>query len=229
MHTDLRFQNWEIATANRKSQAAQDLFVLCATHGQRGGTFLEIGASDAKELSNTYILEKFFKWQGVSLDIDFRSKLSFLRHGRKSKFILKDATRFDYRRVETNFPTTSVIDYLSLDIEPMTNTLKALKQVMAAGLTFRVITYETDFYDMHIDRQTAERVRTESRQILSDAGYSLVAGDVCVQEGGAPFEDWWVRADLIDAERLSKIMDTFGDGMSGDALLGVVYKGGEQN
>jgi FkbM family methyltransferase len=50
---------------NIKSQFGQDLFVLFALNWKRGGYFVEFGATNGKELSNTYLLEKDFEWTGI--------------------------------------------------------------------------------------------------------------------------------------------------------------------
>ena len=47
------------------SQFFQDLFVLYVLKGKESGTFLEFGATDGVELSNTNLLENKFGWQGV--------------------------------------------------------------------------------------------------------------------------------------------------------------------
>ena len=47
------------------SQFKQDLFVISATGGKRGGFFVEFGATDGVSLSNTYTLEKEFGWSGI--------------------------------------------------------------------------------------------------------------------------------------------------------------------
>ena len=47
------------------SQLFQDLFVLFSMQEKRGGQFLEFGATDGRELSNTFSLEKHFGWRGV--------------------------------------------------------------------------------------------------------------------------------------------------------------------
>ncbi len=49
----------------QKSQLRQDLFVLFITKLKRDGFFVEFGACDGVELSNTLTLEKDFNWKGI--------------------------------------------------------------------------------------------------------------------------------------------------------------------
>jgi FkbM family methyltransferase len=51
--------------SNAKSQIGQDILALCANGLKRNGFFVEFGASDGVELSNTHILEKKFGWTGI--------------------------------------------------------------------------------------------------------------------------------------------------------------------
>jgi FkbM family methyltransferase len=50
---------------NMKSQIDQDLFVLYSLGWKRGGYFVEFGATNGVDLSNTYLLEKDFGWTGI--------------------------------------------------------------------------------------------------------------------------------------------------------------------
>jgi FkbM family methyltransferase len=47
------------------SQLQQDLEVVRYYNKKEGGFFIEIGASDGLELSNTYLLETQYKWKGI--------------------------------------------------------------------------------------------------------------------------------------------------------------------
>ena len=48
-----------------KSQLKQDLFVLNELNFIRNGYFVEFGVKDGIDLSNTYLLEKMFNWNGI--------------------------------------------------------------------------------------------------------------------------------------------------------------------
>ena len=48
-----------------KSQVAQDLFVLSELNFKRDGFFVEFGATNGIDLSNTLLLETKFNWKGI--------------------------------------------------------------------------------------------------------------------------------------------------------------------
>lgn len=48
-----------------KSQLFQDLFVLYCTGQKQKGFFIEFGATDGISLSNSWLLEKEFQWNGI--------------------------------------------------------------------------------------------------------------------------------------------------------------------
>ena len=48
-----------------KSQIRQDLFVLSEFNFKKNGFFVEFGATNGIDLSNTYLLEKEFGWHGI--------------------------------------------------------------------------------------------------------------------------------------------------------------------
>jgi FkbM family methyltransferase len=54
-------KNFNFANA----QIFQDLFVLFMTNEKRGGYFVEFGATNGVTLSNSYLLEKSFGWDGI--------------------------------------------------------------------------------------------------------------------------------------------------------------------
>lgn len=48
-----------------RAQLRQDLFVLSELNFKHGGFFVEFGATNGVDLSNTYLLEKVFGWTGI--------------------------------------------------------------------------------------------------------------------------------------------------------------------
>lgn len=51
-----------------KSQVRQDLFVLSYLNFKKHGYFVEFGACNGYDLSNTYLMEKEFGWSGIVAD-----------------------------------------------------------------------------------------------------------------------------------------------------------------
>jgi len=51
-----------------QAQFLQDLFVLLQSGRKRNGFFVEFGATNGRDLSNTYLLEKNFQWHGILVE-----------------------------------------------------------------------------------------------------------------------------------------------------------------
>ena len=51
-----------------KSQIRQDMIVLNHLNFKKSGFFVEFGATNGKDLSNTHLLEKSFSWQGILVE-----------------------------------------------------------------------------------------------------------------------------------------------------------------
>ena len=101
---------------------------------------------------------------GVELT-DKAVPLEDFKHPNRACYLLGvDALTLNYKNVLGN---NKRVDYLSLDIEPLTNTLACLKVLPLDEYRFSVITYETDYYDPATPRDVAEMVRKESRDTIS--------------------------------------------------------------
>lgn len=180
---------------NNYSQAFQDIFTLSVLNGKKNGTYVEIGGDHPVIISNTYLLETSFDWNGVSFEID-ENKVNQYNPLRRNKCICADATTFDYNKffIENNFPKQ--IDYLQVDIEPAWQTLNALKSLPLDDYRFSVITYETDIYKDGPD------AGEEAMEILLSKGYELLVRNVANQNN--PYEDWYVDPNAVDQNIISK-------------------------
>jgi len=55
----------DIMESSSKAQLKQDIFVLSELDCKKGGYFVEFGATNGVDLSNTYLLETKFGWTGI--------------------------------------------------------------------------------------------------------------------------------------------------------------------
>lgn len=179
------------------SQAGQDKFVLTMLQNKKNGKYLEIGAFHPTNISNTYLLERDYLWEGFSLDIVSEYVDNFNKV-RKNKCILADGTSFDYDEyIKKIWGDIDRIDYLQVDCEPAENTYQCLTSVPMDKYRFSVITFETDYYSC------GKKIRNLSREFLLDHGYLLVASDVN-NVGNDPFEDWYIDPTIIDKSIFEK-------------------------
>lgn len=181
---------------NNYSQAFQDMFVLTMLDGKRNGTYVEVGGDHGVVISNTYLLEDQFDWKGIAFEIE-EDRAEGYSSLRKNECMCADALEVNFSEIfkQRSFPKQ--IDYLQLDIDPASQTLKCLKNIPLDEYRFSVITFETDIY-----RDGAD-IAEESRQILLDFGYELIAKNVSNQS--VPFEDWYVDPTVVDKELISKL------------------------
>jgi len=173
------------------SGCGHDLFVLQTVNGKDRGRYLEIGSRNPISKNNTYVLEKYFNWEGISLDTDQKWFDEF-NSVRLNKTVLQDATTTDYDELLSRFNwEDKVVDYLSMDCEPAHQTFKALQKVMESEYEFKIITFEHDSYS------DKGYIKSLSREYLWNMGYNLVANmSTCTHD----HEDWWVHSDWFDID-----------------------------
>jgi hypothetical protein len=169
------------------SQIGQDRFVIESLNGKTNGTFLDIGCAGPVRFSNTHILEKFFNWSGIGIDIidvnEENGTWAFERPN--TKHFINDALKIDYHKLmqDNNMPST--IDYLSIDLEPPDLTLECLMLIPFDFYKFNVITFETDEY-----RSGGQERAKKSREYLASKGYKFIK-NVNMQD------DFYVLNELI--------------------------------
>lgn len=220
-----------IADIEYNSQVFQDKFVLTVLKFKTNGRFLELGANHPTNISNTFLLEKKYNWQGIMVEYDtnFRDQYKELRSS--SHHVFQNATLVDYKKIlgELNYP--SRMDYLQIDLEPgNSSTLKALQlldRTVFDTYKFATVTYEHDIYNQ---TSAFSNTRDESRKIFERRGYVRVFSDVnndgwqntasnkeklkngeavpiVSYPGTFPFEDWYVHPDLVDMDYIISLIE----------------------
>ena len=185
-------------------QAEQDKFVLNILKYKKKGFFLELGSNHPININNSYILEKNYEWNGIMVEYENKWLNHYKNFRPNSIHIINDATKIDYKNLFkiNNVPLN--LDYLQIDLEPNNgctlNTLKKLNSDVMDKYKFATITFEHDIY-----RTNYLNTRLASRKIFEDRGYVIVFSDV--NNGGNPYEDWWVHPELVDIEYVNLIKE----------------------
>lgn len=187
------------------AQAGQDAWVVEQLGGLRGGWFVDVGAYDGVEHSNTLALERDYGWSGLCVEPnpDAHRRLAASRSGSTCVCALASdravALPFDGIAVSvdaaarlTTADTLSrfledaaapaVVDYLSVDVEG--HELHVLDGIDFDRWHVRLVTVEHNLYRDGPDRKDAIHRR------LSAAGFERVVEDV-VAAGYGPYEDWY--------------------------------------
>jgi hypothetical protein len=174
------------------SQLGQDRWVARTLGERRDGTFLDIGAGDPVDISNTEELERVYGWRGVLCDIGTEDRL---RAARLSE-VRGDAFAVDWAAECRRLAPGGRIGYLSLDLEPPLLTLIALMRLPLATVRFDCLTVEHDAY------RDGGVIRAAMRGILQACGYALVAPDRGLEVDGRflEIEDWWVDPETVDVD-----------------------------
>jgi hypothetical protein len=149
-------------------QLEQDKIVLALLNGRRDGFFIDIGCGTPLINSNTYLLEKHFGWRGIGIDVTNQPDAISWADRPNTQHIVADATTFDYA---TLVPDGTVVDFLSLDLEPPALTYDVLRMLPLDSWRPHVIAYEADAYR---DDEAAMREHQAS-EYLRAMGYSLRA------------------------------------------------------
>lgn len=204
------FENFKYKFPNLKSipitpsQAWQDLFVLAMLEGKKDGRYIEIGANHPIHGSNTFALNRYFNYNGISIDIENFSD-HWKRERPECKFICTDATTIDYKMLFDELNISTQTDYLQIDVDPPEISLAVLKRLPLDTHRFSVITFETDVWQGDVS------VAEESRKILKSYGYQLVVKNVaCCSKNSdgnivwQPFEDWWVDPAVVSKSKIQE-------------------------
>jgi len=193
------------------SQAKQDLFV----HNLIGknGTYVEIGGHLPARRSNTYNLVVHEGWNGFSIEFDRSYQKEWEAcYERNTKVYWGDAIIFDYAKASKDLGFNTHFNYLSVDIEPPSNTFAALQKVINDGITFDIITFEHDSY------QCDENFHTKACEFLLPLGYKVAVYDVWSKRPERLFETWFI------SEKIDFPMMPYSNWLKSQNLLGTLHK-----
>lgn len=211
--------NHEKKNINSKSQLSQDLFVLQCLKFKAAGFFVEFGAADGINLSNSYLLEKEYEWKGILAEPAkiWKQKLKENRNCIiESKCIWKKSGTF-LPFIETSQPELSTINHFSdldfqrdkrkdnITYEVETLSLNDLLLIHGAPKEIDYLSIDTegsesdileafDFSKYNIKVITVEHNYRAQRQkifeLLSTNGFKRVFETISL------FDDWYVHTSL---------------------------------
>lgn len=188
------------------SQAGQDAWIAELFQNKTNGFFIDIGAYDGIEISNTYHLEKHLGWKGLCIEAGF-DNYEKLKGNRVSQSLWCAVTdyigmcHFDendkygmitigdlntqcctLEKILDSFNSPRVIDYLSIDIEG--GEVKALSGFQFDKYHINAITVE------HNDYNSGPANKEAIYEILTRNNFTRVKE---VSAGGLHFEDWYLN------------------------------------
>jgi FkbM family methyltransferase len=207
-------------SSKSKSQICQDLFVLSEMQFMRDGYFVEFGATDGINLSNSFLLEKEYGWRGILAEPAkiWHESLRLNRSAHiETKCVWKDSES-ELLFNETKIPELSSIDFFSAIDDGhrdgreygskyvvMSISLNDMLDKFDAPDHFNYLSIDTEGSELEIlsafnferykvDIITCEHNNTESRSeiysLLKRHGYERKFEDI------SQFDDWYVRSDL---------------------------------
>ena len=189
-----------------QSQIGQESWVAFALDYKRHGFYLEIGAFNARILSNTLVLETSLGWNGTGVEINQQLAEAY-NSERRNKIICADATVLEYEKELDRINAPNIIDYLQVDIDPPANSYKALAGVMRGSRQFRLITFEHDLYATRFKFIKVNYFwKWKAFLLLRSKGYVCVASNVA--NGKFRQEDWYANKSMnIERLRLPRSID----------------------
>lgn len=203
---------------NKFSQAGQEDWVEAMTNGKRNGYFVDVGAYDGIESSNTLYLERALGWTGLCIEAG-REQFQSLANNRPLSLNINMAVMpymgtcgFTGHAVDDAgervpcAPLTeilqlagapNIIDYMSIDIEG--GEVGAVQTMDWKKYTVNLITIEHNLY-LHGPQQ-----KNEIYAILSNNGFVRVVDNApCLDRNPAwfmqPYEDWYAHETFLAAK-----------------------------
>lgn len=202
---------------NSHAQLFQDLLVIFLTKGKRNGFFVEFGATNGRDLSNTFTLEQHFGWKGLLAEpakcwqaalkanrkaaIDTRcvwrqtgAKLEFKETENAELSTLSNLVDEDFQGSARVKGTTYSVETVSLnDLLKTHNVPQEIDylSIDTEGSELEILqTFDFADYDikiMTVEHNFVEPNRQEVFKLLTSKGF------IRLFEGLSKFDDWYVK------------------------------------
>ena len=196
------------------SQSNQDKWILEQLKFKTNGVFVDIGAYDGIQTSNTYCLEKFYDWTGICVEANY-NVYNNLTKNRNCKNIYGAVSYYNgecifssdkisdvgvttpcftiNKILEDNLNDT-IIDYLSLDVEG--HELCILENLDFSKWKFKFMTVEHNLYCSGSEK------KDKIFDLLSKNGYTRVVDNaLCLDPNpewhNKPYEDWYANFNIL--------------------------------
>jgi len=200
-----------------KAQLWQDLFVLSELEFKKNGFFVEFGAANGVELSNTYLLEKNFNWAGILAEpakywhselkrnrsafiedkcvwVDSTSTLTFNETSTPELSTIASFSSGDMHRKSRESGRKYSVDTISLnDLLMKYNAPRYIDylSIDTEGSEFAILS-SLDFEKFSFKVITCEHAYTKERENIK--AFLESHGYVRKYQELSAFDDWYVRA-----------------------------------
>jgi FkbM family methyltransferase len=208
---------WDIVL-NAKSQLGQDILALSVNGIKKNGFFVEFGATDGVELSNTFILEKKFGWTGILCEPGRVWHKDLARNRNcliDTRCVANQSDEFIDFAQAPNAMLSTIVDFQGTDLHAEARANSLVYQVKTVSLRDLLRTYNApfeidflsidtegseysilrdfDFGEYRFNVICVEHNYTSSRDklfdLLASNGYKRVYREL------SKFDDWYVRSE----------------------------------
>lgn len=198
------------------SQIGQDLDVLKLYSNKSSGTFIEIGASDGKNLSNTYLLEQL-GWKGVCVE-PIPEKFELLQKNRTAINFNKAAYNVSGKQIEFTVAESSLLSGITHEFDAHKPQKDTSRQILVETITLNDLIHQSGlpsfidylsldtegseyeilkvfdfskytFGTIHVEHNNIKPKRQNIRSLLMSHGYNFL------QEN--KWDDYYVHKSLI--------------------------------
>jgi len=170
---------------NSVAQLNQDLFAAIFNRFKNNGYFIEIGANDGFDYSNTLYLERAFSWDGLLIEANPKYKESLSKRDAKS-FIAAVADSdgiFEFVDADLYGGISESIDAETMKKNGFSSTIQVQGLKLQNILEKNSVPKDIDF--ISIDVEGAER--SVLRQMLELTNYKIKCG--CIEHNGREGEE----------------------------------------